>query len=99
MYQLVRPQIAIPVHGEARHITEHAALAKECQVPQALVAENGDVIRLAPGPAEIVAEVPSGRLGLDGKAWSGWRRRAAAAPPDELQRPHHGLGRADKTAS
>jgi ribonuclease J len=68
MYQMVRPQIAIPVHGEARHIKEHVALARECQVSQALEAANGAMIRLAPGPAAIVAAVPSGRLGLDGKA-------------------------------
>ncbi len=68
MYQMIRPQIAIPVHGEARHIKEHVALAKICQVPQALEAANGAVIRLAPGKAEIVAQVPSGRLGLDGKS-------------------------------
>jgi ribonuclease J len=68
MYQWVRPQIAVPVHGEARHIHEHAALARACQVPQAVEAANGAVIRLAPGPAEIVARVPHGRLGLDGKA-------------------------------
>ena len=68
MYQMVRPRIAIPVHGEARHIKEHVALAKACQVPEALEAANGALIRLAPGPAEIVAQVPSGRLGLDGKS-------------------------------
>ncbi|MGH6932861.1 MAG: ribonuclease J [Dongiaceae bacterium] len=68
MYQMIRPQIAIPVHGEARHIKEHVALAKICQVPQAVEAANGTIIRLAPGPAEIVAEAPSGRLGLDGKS-------------------------------
>jgi ribonuclease J len=68
MYQMIRPTIAIPVHGEARHIKEHVALAKECQVPQALEAANGAIIRLAPGPAEIVAAVPAGRVGLDGKA-------------------------------
>jgi ribonuclease J len=68
MYQWVRPRIAIPVHGEARHIREHAAFARQCQVPQAIGAENGAIIRLAPGPAEIIARVPSGRLGLDGKS-------------------------------
>jgi ribonuclease J len=68
MYQMIRPQIAIPVHGEARHIKEHVALAKECQVPQALEAANGAIIRLAPGLADIVAAVPAGRVGLDGKA-------------------------------
>ncbi len=67
MYQWVRPRIAIPVHGEMRHLAEHAKLARECQVPQALVVENGAMVRLAPEPAGIVDHVPSGRLALDGK--------------------------------
>ena len=37
MYQLVRPQIAVPVHGEARHLMAQARLAEQCQVPQAIV--------------------------------------------------------------
>jgi ribonuclease J len=68
MYQLVRPRIAIPVHGERRHLEAHARLAEECQVPQAIAAENGRMIRLAPGPAEVAGEVEFGRLGLDGSA-------------------------------
>lgn len=68
MYHWVRPRIAIPVHGEARHIKEHVALAQQCQVPEALEAANGRLIRLAPGPAEILDQVPVGRLGLDGNA-------------------------------
>ena len=67
MYQLVRPQIAIPVHGEARHLIAHARLAAECQVPQPLVIENGDMVRIGPGGAAIVDEVPVGRLASDGK--------------------------------
>jgi len=67
MYQMVRPKIAVPVHGEAQHIREHVALAKSCQVPEAIEAANGAVIRLAPGNAEIVSQVPVGRLGLDGR--------------------------------
>jgi ribonuclease J len=66
MYQWVRPQIAVPVHGEARHLAEHARLARACQVPQQIVATNGALVRLAPGPAEIVDHVPSGYLALDG---------------------------------
>jgi len=66
MYQWVRPRIAVPVHGEARHIREHAALAQLCQVPECVEPENGALIRLAPGPAAIVDHVPAGRLGLDG---------------------------------
>lgn len=68
MYHWVRPRLALPVHGEARHIQEHVRFARECQVPEALAPENGMLIRLAPGKAEVVARVPSGRLALDGKA-------------------------------
>jgi ribonuclease J len=67
MYQMVRPQIAVPVHGEARHLIAHAELAGECQVQQPLVIQNGDVVRLAANGAGVVDEVPVGRLASDGK--------------------------------
>ena len=66
MYHWVRPRVAIPVHGEIRHLVEHAKLARECQVPQAIVGANGSLIRLFPGEPEIVDQVESGRLALDG---------------------------------
>jgi ribonuclease J len=66
MYQSVRPEIAIPVHGEYRHLFAHAELAKTCQVKQAIVGENGTMTRLAPGPAEVIDHVSTGRLTLDG---------------------------------
>ncbi|MEE8545744.1 MAG: MBL fold metallo-hydrolase RNA specificity domain-containing protein [Alphaproteobacteria bacterium] len=66
LYRLVRPRAAVPVHGEARHLAEHAELARSFQVPEVVVAENGAVVRLAPGPAAIVDHVPAGRLVLDG---------------------------------
>ena len=66
MYQWVRPEISVPVHGERRHIMEHAAYAKSLQVPQAVTPRNGSLVKLAPGPAEIVDLVPAGRLFLDG---------------------------------
>ena len=66
MYQWVRPRISVPVHGERRHIMEHAAYARSLQVPEAITPRNGSLVRLAPGPAEIVDEVPNGRLFLDG---------------------------------
>lgn len=66
MYQWVRPHIAVPVHGERRHIYEHAAYAKSLQVPEAIAPFNGALVRLAPGAPEIVDEVPAGRLFLDG---------------------------------
>jgi ribonuclease J len=66
VYQWVRPRIALPVHGEVRHMVEHAALASACQVPETIVAPNGTLVRLAPGPAEIIDHVPVGRLARDG---------------------------------
>ncbi len=67
MYRWVRPKVAVPVHGELRHMMEHARLARSLQVPQAIVLQNGHMLRLAPGRAEIVDETPSGRMHLDGK--------------------------------
>jgi ribonuclease J len=66
VYQWVRPKIALPVHGELRHMVEHAALARTCQVPETIVAPNGTLVRLAPGPAEIIDHVRAGRLVRDG---------------------------------
>jgi ribonuclease J len=66
MYRWVRPRIAVPVHGEMRHLFEHARFARSLQVPEAPVVSNGDVLRLAPGRPEIVDRVASGRLVLDG---------------------------------
>ncbi|HVI30515.1 ribonuclease J [Phenylobacterium sp.] len=65
MYRWARPQIAVPTHGERRHLLEHCAFAKDLQVPQAVAPRNGDMVRLAPGRAEIIDEVPSGRLYVD----------------------------------
>ena len=67
MYQWARPQIAVPTHGERRHLLEHCNLAKDLQVPQAIAPRNGDMVRLAPGRAEIIDEVPASRLYLDGR--------------------------------
>jgi ribonuclease J len=62
----VRPRILIPAHGEALHLAEHAELARRAGVPQVLVCRNGDLVRLAPGAAEIIDALPSGRLYKDG---------------------------------
>jgi ribonuclease J len=66
MYQWARPRIAVPTHGERRHLMEHAALARDLQVTETVTPRNGDMVRLAPGLAEIIDEVPSGRLYVDG---------------------------------
>jgi len=65
MYAWARPQIAVPTHGERRHLLEHAAFARDLQVPQTVAPRNGDMVRLAPGRAEIIDEVPAGRIYVD----------------------------------
>ena len=60
------PKIVVPVHGEARHLAEHARLAIDHGVAHSIVQKNGDVIRLAPGDPKKVDEVRVGYLVLDG---------------------------------
>ena len=66
MYAWARPKIAVPTHGERRHLLEHVALAHDLQVAEAIAPRNGDMVRLAPGRAEIIDEVHAGRLYVDG---------------------------------
>ncbi|WP_118857402.1 ribonuclease J [Sphingomonas mesophila] len=66
MYRWIRPEIIVPVHGEARHLREQARLALATGVPSAVVQNNGDVIRLAPDGPKKLTEVRTGRLVLDG---------------------------------
>ena len=67
MYNWVKPNSIIPVHGEHRHMNEHMKFAKEMQIPHALRVENGDVIRIFPGDnPSIIDKAPSGRMYLDG---------------------------------
>jgi ribonuclease J len=66
MYQWARPKIAVPTHGERRHLLEHAAFARDLQIPEQVAPRNGDMVRLAPGRAEVIDETPAGRLFLDG---------------------------------
>jgi ribonuclease J len=62
----VRPQVLIPVHGEALHLHEHAKLARASGVPKVIECRNGDLVKLGPGEPGIIAELPSGRLYKDG---------------------------------
>lgn len=66
MYEWIRPQVAIPVHGEMRHMKRHAEFAKAQGVEGAIVPYNGSVIQLAPGAPAHLCEVAAGRLVLDG---------------------------------
>lgn len=65
MYRWMRPRIAVPVHGEARHLHAHQKLAQQLGVPETPLIANGDMLRLAPGPAEVIDQVPVGRIAVE----------------------------------
>ncbi|MBX3554316.1 MAG: ribonuclease J, partial [Pseudolabrys sp.] len=66
MISWVKPKILIPVHGEALHLSEHAALARSLGVPEVISCRNGDVVKLS-GVAGVIDEIPAGRFYKDGK--------------------------------
>jgi ribonuclease J len=66
LYRWLKPRIAIPVHGEGRHLEAHARLAETLGVQEVVRARNGAMVRLGPGPAAIIDDVPVGRLFRDG---------------------------------
>ena len=66
MYEWIRPQIILPVHGELRHMAEQARFAKGLGIPHGIVQSNGTVVRLAPDGPAAVGNERTGRLVLDG---------------------------------
>ncbi len=71
LYAALRPQIAIPLHGEHRHLVEHAASAKGWGAKASVVAPNGALVALDPEAPRVITEVESGRLYLDGETMIG----------------------------
>ncbi len=67
LYGWLKPNLVVPVHGEELHMHEHAAFATSIGVPNVARVSDGQMIRVAGGPAEIVDEVQSGRMLKDGK--------------------------------
>ncbi len=67
LYDWTKPQIVVPVHGEALHLHEQAKIARAAGVPQVIEVRNGRMVRLAPGPAEPLDIVANGRLYRDGR--------------------------------
>ncbi|MBS1088978.1 ribonuclease J [Gluconobacter wancherniae] len=65
LYEVVRPTYSVPTHGEWRHLTAHAALAREVGAIPVLL-EDGDLLNLSPGEVKVVDTAPTGRLALDG---------------------------------
>ncbi|MGJ4944401.1 ribonuclease J [Bradyrhizobium sp. HKCCYLS1011] len=66
MIAWTRPQLLIPVHGEALHLHEHARLARACGVPKVITCRNGDLVKLGPGEPGIIDQLPAGRFYKDG---------------------------------
>jgi ribonuclease J len=76
MISWVRPQLLIPVHGEALHLFEHAKLARAAGVPKTLICRDGDLVKLGPGDPGIIEQLPSGRLYKDGSILEDSKSRA-----------------------
>ena len=66
LYEWVKPQVLVPVHGEATHLQAHAQLGRDAGIPNVCEARNGDMVRLFPEPMTFPAEVRVGELYLDG---------------------------------
>lgn len=66
LYGWLRPEILLPVHGEMRHMMEQAQVGRASGIAHAVVQQNGDIVRLAPGAPGTIAKVRAGRLVLDG---------------------------------
>ena len=69
MYGWVKPRIAIPMHGEARHLSEHAKLARAAGVEEVLDVRNGDMVRLAPGRPRSSTRRRSGGSSATDSCW------------------------------
>ena len=67
MYEMVKPKIAVPVHGEQVHIKEHAKLAREIGIENVLEIQNGEMVRLAPNEPKSIRHVETGYYAVDGK--------------------------------
>jgi ribonuclease J len=82
MYSWLRPKISVPVHGEPMHLAEHADLARRMGVSEVIRMVDGDLLRLASAapdkPAEVVDELPVGKLYKDGHVLVGDADRAIA---------------------
>ncbi|MCA1660781.1 MAG: ribonuclease J [Novosphingobium sp.] len=66
LYSWLRPEVLVPVHGEMRHMREQGRLGLAEGIPHAVVQQNGDLCRLAPGKPGRILQVRAGRLVLDG---------------------------------
>jgi ribonuclease J len=74
----VKPKILIPIHGEALHLSEHAAIGRRLGIADIVNCRNGDMVQLAPGTPAVIDEVPHGRVYKDGAVLVGADSRTIA---------------------
>jgi ribonuclease J len=66
LHRLIRPRAIIPMHGEHRHLREHAKLARAGGY-ESVLAPNGTLVELSAAPARVADHVETGRTYLDGQ--------------------------------
>lgn len=66
MYELVKPEIAVPVHGEPTHLHEHCKLAKSIGIPRVVEIQNGELMYLGPNEPRSIKHIRAGYYGVDG---------------------------------
>ena len=68
MYTLVKPQYAVPVHGEFKHLKAQAKLVRDLGIPKenTFLLRSGEVLELNEDGAEITGRVPTGAVLVDG---------------------------------
>jgi ribonuclease J len=67
LYSWLKPRLVVPMHGEMRHMRRQLAIARGAGVPEQMLVLDGQMVRLAPGPAELVDQIPAGILHVDGR--------------------------------
>ncbi|MBH71064.1 MAG: Ribonuclease J1 [Alphaproteobacteria bacterium MarineAlpha6_Bin6] len=67
MYNWIKPEIVIPVHGEYHMLKSNVEIARKCGVKKGLILKNGLLLKVAPGEPKVLGSIASGRLMLDGK--------------------------------
>lgn len=67
MYELVKPKMAIPVHGETMHLSEHRKFLKKLGINHTIKVKDGSVIKISKTGLENIGTVPTGQLAINGK--------------------------------
>ena len=69
LMQLIRPQHFVPIHGELRHLKQHAALARSIGIPaeRTAIVENGTVLEFRDGRMQVGERIPGGYVFVDGR--------------------------------